>query len=84
MLLDSRAKNPAKQRAGRLGARATWGDHVPRVVRLDSLTSEQRFLIRALVEAAKAQTESKTAPGGSESPERSAEVRGGSLNDSAA
>lgn len=42
----------SKAEAGRLGARAKWG--APRIVRLDSLTNEQRRLVLALVEAAKA------------------------------
>lgn len=45
------AKDPAKVRAGELGARKRWGD--PRVLRLDELTSEQRRLVLALVDAAK-------------------------------
>jgi hypothetical protein len=44
--------NPVKRRAGLAGARARWGDQ-PRIVRLDQLTSEQRRLVVALVEAAK-------------------------------
>jgi hypothetical protein len=39
-------------RAGRLGARARWGP--PRVVRLDDLSPEQRRLVLALVDAARA------------------------------
>jgi hypothetical protein len=49
---DSPTKDPAKVRAGQLGMRARWGP--PRVVRLDDLTPEQRRLVLALVEAAKA------------------------------
>jgi hypothetical protein len=49
--LVSTTKDPAKVAAGKAGMRARWGP--PRVVRLDSLTSEQRRLVVALVEAAK-------------------------------
>lgn len=47
-------KNATKQRVGRLGAAARWGPE-PRVVRLDALSPEQRRLVLALVEAAKAE-----------------------------
>lgn len=49
------AKDPIKVRAGEIGARKRWGDHPTRVVRLDSLTPEQRRLVLALVAAAKAE-----------------------------
>jgi len=51
----SATKNPAKVRAGKIGAAKRWGTEprTPRVVRLDSLTSEQRRLVIALVEAAR-------------------------------
>lgn len=52
MLSDSQTKNPAKQRAGRIGARAKWGE--PRILRLDELTNEQRRLVRAVLEASEA------------------------------
>ena len=42
-----------KSRAGRLGARARWGD--PGVVNLTDLTPAQRRLVLALVDAAKAE-----------------------------
>jgi hypothetical protein len=45
-------KNPAKVAAGRAGAASRWGP--PRVVRIDQLTPEQRRLVVALIEAAKA------------------------------
>lgn len=48
------ASNPEKVRAGRLGARARWGDHAPRTIALDDLTPEQRLLVRRLVEAVRA------------------------------
>jgi hypothetical protein len=41
-----------KARAGALGARKRWGPR--RVVRLDDLTPEQRAVVMALVDAAKA------------------------------
>lgn len=50
-LVVSDSKNPKKVRAGRIAARARWGE--PRVVRLDSLTPEQRRLVLALIDAAK-------------------------------
>lgn len=40
-----------KAEAGYLGARKRWGE--PRVVRLDSLSTEQRRLVLALIEAAR-------------------------------
>jgi hypothetical protein len=49
-LVDTRKLT--KREAGAIGARKRWGDQ-PRIVRLDSLTSEQRRLVLALVEAAK-------------------------------
>ncbi len=51
MPVDSRVKNPAKQRA----ARARWGPGI-RVVRLDALTLEQRRLVLALIDAARKET----------------------------
>ena len=45
-------KNPVLVEAGRRGAERRWG--LRRVVRLDDLTSEQRRLVLALVDAAKA------------------------------
>ena len=45
-------KDPAKVRAGHIGARTRWGD-APRVVRLDALTAPQRRLVLALVDAAR-------------------------------
>lgn len=45
-------KNPVLVEAGKRGARTRWGEQ-PRVVRLDSLSNEQRRLVVALVEAAR-------------------------------
>lgn len=45
-------KNPAKVAAGRAGALKRWGP--PRVVRLDELTPDQRRLVLAMIEAARA------------------------------
>jgi hypothetical protein len=45
-VLDSR--DPSKVRAGRIGARARWGD-TPRVVRLDSLDPFARDAVLALI-----------------------------------
>ena len=53
-----------KADAGRLGARARWGD-TPRVVRLDDLSRSQRRLVLALVDAARqesAETPSQAGP----------------------
>ena len=49
----SATKDPAKVRAGLIGARARWGDQPARVVRLDDLTAPQRRLVLALVAAAR-------------------------------
>ncbi len=49
-------KNPVLVEAGKRGARSRWGEQ-PRLIRLDSLTSEQRRLVVALVEAAKSRPE---------------------------
>ena len=47
------AKNPDKVAAGIAGARARWrGER--RIVRIDELTFEQRRLVLALIDAAKA------------------------------
>lgn len=51
-----------EQRA-RVAANARWAGHAPQSVRLDSLTPEQRRLVKALVDAAKSETQ-KTAPAG--------------------
>jgi hypothetical protein len=48
----STVKDPAKVRAGQIGAETRW--HQPRVVHLDELSGEQRRLVLALVAAAKA------------------------------
>ena len=45
-------KDPDKVRAGRIGADIRWRQ--PRTVSLDDLTGEQRRLVLALVDAAKA------------------------------
>jgi hypothetical protein len=41
-----------KAQAGALGARTRWGP--PRIVRLDDLTADQRRVILALIDAARA------------------------------
>jgi len=48
--LLSTTKNPVKQRAGLLGARARWGDE-PVAVRLDSLDPRIRAAVVALIRA---------------------------------
>jgi hypothetical protein len=45
-------KNPIYVESGRRGARKRWGGQ--RILRLDELTPDQRRLVLALVEAAKA------------------------------
>lgn len=45
-------KDPVRVAAGRSGARKRWGP--PRVLRLDTLTPQQRRLVLALLDAAKA------------------------------
>jgi hypothetical protein len=47
-------KDPAKVRAGTIGAARRWADHDRRVVRLDALRPEARRLIISLIEAARA------------------------------
>jgi hypothetical protein len=49
------SKDPAKVKAGALGARARWGPL--RIIRLDELTTEQRRLVLALVSAGKPRSE---------------------------
>lgn len=49
-------KNPVFVEAGRRGALKRWGGP-PRTVRLDALTPDQRRLVLALVDAARAQTQ---------------------------
>ncbi len=44
-------KNPVFVESGRRGGRKRWGEQ--RVLRLDSLTTEQRRLVLALVDAAR-------------------------------
>ncbi len=48
------SKNPIKVRAGRIGAEARWGPPGTRVVKIGDLTIEQRRLVLALVDAARA------------------------------
>jgi hypothetical protein len=45
-------KDPARVAAGHSGARKRWGP--PRILRLDTLTPQQRRLVLALLDAAKA------------------------------
>jgi hypothetical protein len=53
------SKNPVFVESGRAGARRRWGQQ--RIVRLDSLTPEQRRLVLALVEAAKSSSDAPQA-----------------------
>jgi hypothetical protein len=46
--------DPVLSEAGRRGARSRWGP--PRHARLDDLTSEQRRLVLALLDAARSET----------------------------
>ncbi len=53
-------KDPAKQRAGRIGAATRWGadPHIPpRVIVLDDLDAPARRLVMALVDAARREAE---------------------------
>jgi hypothetical protein len=54
-------KDPRKVKAGKASARVRWGD-TPRVVRLDTLSSAQRRLVLALVDAARAERERDEVP----------------------
>lgn len=49
----SATKDPVKVASGLAGARARWGPE-PRVVRLDDLSTPQRRLVVALIEAERA------------------------------
>lgn len=55
----SKDKDPARVRAGKIAARARWGDL--RVVRLDQVDADTARLIRALVNNG-AESGSKVAP----------------------
>lgn len=46
-------KSPRRVQAGRESARRRWAGHTAKVVRLDSLSGEQRRLVLALVRAAR-------------------------------
>jgi hypothetical protein len=61
------SKDPAKVRAGQMGARERW--HAPKVVNLADLTGAQRRLVLALVDAARKE---KTA-GGEAAPQAARE-----------
>jgi hypothetical protein len=81
--VDSRPKDPVKVRVGRLGGLKRWADGANRrQVRLDELTPSQRRLVMALIDAAKAEAK-KAAPVTETSGTAEAEVRGGSLTNSA-
>jgi len=57
--LYARTREPmSHQERGHIGARKRWDGHTPRTVKLDSLTGEQRRLVLALVEAARAANQS--------------------------
>lgn len=49
----STAKDPAKVRAGAIGAQKRWAGHSPRIIRLDDLAPEQRAFVAELVDVAK-------------------------------
>jgi hypothetical protein len=59
----STAKNPVKQRAGAIGARARWGE--PRIVRLDGLGAEERAIVLAYAELGRKRLERAVEPPGS-------------------
>lgn len=50
-MVSAPEKDPAKVRAGSIGARNRWAGHPRRVVRLDSLDPTVANVIRALVAA---------------------------------
>lgn len=53
--MSATTKDPAKVRAGKIGARVRWGEpRTPVTVRLDSLDTATRHVIILLIEAAKA------------------------------
>jgi hypothetical protein len=81
--VEGAIKDPKAVRRGRLGARARWDGHSPRVVSLGSFTAEQRRLILALVDAAKAETQ-KAAPVVSETSTETASAEGHGNDRSAA
>jgi len=58
----SRIKDPAKVRAGELGATSRWGPPGTRTVKIGDLTVEQRQLVLALVAAAKSIAPNEKAP----------------------
>lgn len=49
-------KDPAKVRAGQLGAEKRWSPENRSIVRIDSLTPEERAVVLALINARKAAT----------------------------
>jgi hypothetical protein len=60
-------KDPAKVRAGHVGARQRWGE--PRILRLDELTPTQRRVILALIGAMNAEPAEISRPAGPETIE---------------
>jgi hypothetical protein len=61
-------KSPSHVNRGRAGARKRWAGHAPVVVRLSSLPENQRRLIAAMVDAARAQAERSPDPTTERSP----------------
>lgn len=57
--MDS-GKDPKRVAAGRVAARARWGEQ-PRVVRLDELDSEQRAVVLAWIDATRAANAARAA-----------------------
>ena len=74
-------KNPKSVAAGQKAARVRWGP--PRIARLDGLTPEQRRLVLAMIEMARA-SDSKADRVSETSRSADAEVRRGSVERSAA
>ena len=65
------SKNPAKVRAGRIGAATRWDANPnvpPKVVKIDDLTAPQRRLVLALVDAARREAERDPGSTGREAP----------------
>jgi hypothetical protein len=62
-LQDSIPRPLSHRERGRLGAARRWADH-PGPVRIDDLTPEQRRLVLALIDAARAEGTKKADPDG--------------------
>lgn len=50
MEVEKLAKDPAKVRAGYIGAQKRWGERPRSILRLDRLSAEKRAIVLALLE----------------------------------